>query len=387
MHFIAIIFCAGLVAACAAIVMTITPVAAQTLDFTNPEAQCTVEFLTEETTSTVADSPLGTQGYKVLYVKDPKELSRSKDKLSCEATVVFNTRLPFASDNAVRYLIEFRNQDGTAMVYVQPVLGVVLERLLRDAQSQSEKQLALVDKREAQRQTPTRGSDRGSLGYDDETRGTMELACVSEKTRGPVAYGACLNRQIASLQSSPGIPKLSGYEPETRVTMELACGSEKMNGPVAYGACLNRQIASLQGSPSIPNPRGYENEAPRTTLPTPSGGTAVHSANGSGTDVSPQVKDGWLQVSEDLSFRPDSIKLGDKEISVLMQLKTPDDQLHLSIVGVPYKVCSQGYGKIRFYDLSHVFQADADAALNGNSHGSYVATMLCAVRSGAVKPK
>jgi len=70
-----------------------------------------------------------------------------------------------------------------------------------------------------------------------------------------------------------------------------------------------------------------------------------------------------------------------------MQLKTPDDQLHLSIVGVPYKVCSQGYGKIRFYDLSHVFQADADAALNGNSHGSYVATMLCAVRSGAVKHK
>jgi hypothetical protein len=86
-------------------------------------------------------------------------------------------------------------------------------------------------------------------------------------------------------------------------------------------------------------------------------------------------------------FRPDSIKLGDKEISVLMQLKTPDDQLHLSIVGVPYKVCSQGYGKIRFYDLSHVFQADADAALNGNSHGSYVATMLCAVKSEATKPK
>jgi hypothetical protein len=73
--------------------------------------------------------------------------------------------------------------------------------------------------------------------------------------------------------------------------MELACISDKTNGPAAYGACLNRQIASLQGSPTIPNPT--------------SGGTAVHSANGSGTNVAPQVKDGWLQVSEDMSFRVD----------------------------------------------------------------------------------
>jgi hypothetical protein len=210
-------------------------------------------------------------------------------------------------------------------------------------------------------------------GYDSETRLTMQMACGSEKLNGPVPYGACLNRQIASLQNSPGIPNLSGYDSETRLTMQMACGSEKLNGPVPYGACLNQQIASLQGSPSTPHPT--------------SGGTAVHPPDGSGTDVTPQVKDGWLKVSEDLSFRPDSVKRGDKEISVLMQLKTPDDQLHLSIVGVPYKVCSQGYGKIRFYDLSHVFKADADAALNGNSHADYIATLLCAVRSEAIKPK
>ena len=65
-----------------------TPLAAQTFDFTNPEAQCTVEVLTEETASTVANSPMGKQGYQVLYVKDPKELFRSKDKLSCQAMVV-----------------------------------------------------------------------------------------------------------------------------------------------------------------------------------------------------------------------------------------------------------------------------------------------------------
>ncbi|WP_233854640.1 surface-adhesin E family protein [Paraburkholderia sp. HD33-4] len=97
-------------------------------------------------------------------------------------------------------------------------------------------------------------------GYDTETRLTMELACGSEKGSGPVAYGACLNRQIASLQSSPGIPSLSGYDNDTRLTMELACGSEKGNGPVAYGACLNRQIASLQSSPGIPSLSGYDND-------------------------------------------------------------------------------------------------------------------------------
>src|ERR1700752_857854 len=94
-------------------------------------------------------------------------------------------------------------------------------------------------------------------GYDDETRLTMQLACISEKTSGPVAYGTCLNRQIASLQRSPGIPNLSGYDVETRRRMELACISEKTPGPVAYGTCLNRQIASLQRSPGIPNLSGY----------------------------------------------------------------------------------------------------------------------------------
>ena len=83
-------------------------------------------------------------------------------------------------------------------------------------------------------------------GYDNETRRTIELACVSEKVQGPVAYGACLNRQIASLQRSPGIPNLSGYDGETRRTMELACSVERTSGPVAYGTCLNRQIASLK---------------------------------------------------------------------------------------------------------------------------------------------
>jgi hypothetical protein len=35
---------------------------------------------------------------------------------------------------------------------------------------------------------------------------TIEIACVSERIRGPVAYGECLNRQIASLQKKSKTP-------------------------------------------------------------------------------------------------------------------------------------------------------------------------------------
>jgi hypothetical protein len=63
-------------------------------------------------------------------------------------------------------------------------------------------------------------------GYDGETRRTMEIACISEKMKGPVAYGECLSQQVASLKRSP-IPDLSGYG-ETRRTMEIACISKKM---------------------------------------------------------------------------------------------------------------------------------------------------------------
>src|SRR5262245_63260168 len=75
-------------------------------------------------------------------------------------------------------------------------------------------------------------------GYDSETRQTIQIACVSEKMHGPVAYGACLNRQSASLQRSPGIPSLSGYDSETRQTIQIACISEDMHRPISYAALL-----------------------------------------------------------------------------------------------------------------------------------------------------
>ncbi|WP_441499402.1 hypothetical protein [Bradyrhizobium sp. 2TAF36] len=105
-------------------------------------------------------------------------------------------------------------------------------------------------------------------GYDSKTRRTMELACSVEKANGPVAYGTCLNRQIAfakirqrgSLQKWPGIPSLSGYDSEMRELMELACVSHKVLGPAFYSECLNAQIASLQKWPGIPSLSGYDSE-------------------------------------------------------------------------------------------------------------------------------
>ena len=57
-----------------------------------------------------------------------------------------------------------------------------------------------------------------------------------------------MNGHVAALQAARGIPSLGGYDRETQQSIELACISEKMDGPVAYGACLNSQITSLQDS-------------------------------------------------------------------------------------------------------------------------------------------
>jgi hypothetical protein len=95
---------------------------------------------------------------------------------------------------------------------------------------------------------------------DGETRQSIELACITQKSDGPVAYGDCLNKQINALRSSPGIPSLSGLDGETRQSIELACITQKSNGPVAYGDCLNKQINALRSSPGIPSLSGLDGE-------------------------------------------------------------------------------------------------------------------------------
>src|SRR5437899_9759639 len=82
-------------------------------------------------------------------------------------------------------------------------------------------------------------------GLDDATRQSIELACMTQKIEGPVAYGSCLNKQIHALRSSPGIPSLSGFDDATRQSIELACMTQKAQGPVAYGECLRAQLRSI----------------------------------------------------------------------------------------------------------------------------------------------
>ena len=77
--------------------------------------------------------------------------------------------------------------------------------------------------------------------------------------------GALLLTIVAGLAAAQGIPNLSGYDRETRQSMELACVSEKVNGPVAYGACLNTQIASLQDAlGKIPSQSPSQESAPQS---------------------------------------------------------------------------------------------------------------------------
>jgi hypothetical protein len=74
-----------------------------------------------------------------------------------------------------------------------------------------------------------------------------QLTLLTSLTFGTVlaVFSTPLNAQ-ATQDLPKTIPNLSGYDGETRHTIEIACVAEKINGPVAYGACLTRQIASLQ---------------------------------------------------------------------------------------------------------------------------------------------
>ena len=60
------------------------------------------------------------------------------------------------------------------------------------------------------------------------------------------AFVAC-NYTLAAAQ---GLPDLSRLDHETRQSIELACITEKSNGPVAYGGCLRAQLQSIGVQPS-----------------------------------------------------------------------------------------------------------------------------------------
>ena len=118
---------------------------------------------------------------------------------------------------------------------------------------------------------------RGFLGLSvllSLVSGRMQLRSCQLMLLTSLAFGAVLAVFSAPLtaqttQNSPGIPNLKGYDSDTRGMMELACLSEMRNGPAAYRECLNEQVASLTR---------YESEVRRKTSPaSKSGGTSRNS--------------------------------------------------------------------------------------------------------------
>jgi hypothetical protein len=196
-------------------------------------------------------------------------------------------------------------------------------------------------------------------GYDSETRQSMELACVSQKVDGPVAYSACLNRQIASLQRSPGIPNLSGYDAETRQSMELACISQKVDGPVAYSACLNRQIASLQRSPGI-------SQKQQTALRTSSSagknsdkskrrGSAIHPVNATGGFTTENI----MKIHRGMN--------SDKILEMFGAPKDVSQSVCGAAVGAPWTCTSWEYGEAPYEWASFTF-SDGSGSLILNDY-------------------
>jgi len=202
-------------------------------------------------------------------------------------------------------------------------------------------------------------------GYDSDTRLSMQLACSSKRSDGPVAYGACLDRQIASLQGSPGIPSLSGYDSETRLSMQLACSSKRPDGPVAYGACLDRQIAALQGSPGIPNRSGHDSEAIQAALPASttdridshpsrSGGTTVHSVDA----MSRFTTENIMKVNRGMSSK------------IILEMfgapKNVSQAVCRASVGKPWTCTTWEYGELPHAWASFTFSGDSGALILNN---------------------
>jgi hypothetical protein len=76
-----------------------------------------------------------------------------------------------------------------------------------------------------------------------ETRQSIDLACISQKVDGPVAYRACLNQQIASLQRS------AGHDAETQQTAapSTSSGGRKNSDKSKRRGTAVRSVNAMSG--------------------------------------------------------------------------------------------------------------------------------------------
>ena len=87
----------------------------ETLDYTNSIFQCDGDLVANELKELVTNGPAGKQGVQVLYLKNQQEVSRTKDKLVCTATLVLNV----SALNGT-YTFELFNRDGHALTHLAP---------------------------------------------------------------------------------------------------------------------------------------------------------------------------------------------------------------------------------------------------------------------------
>lgn len=98
-------------------------------------------------------------------------------------------------------------------------------------------------------------ANQNTTELPEAERAAIERACDSARQySGPSAYQSCLDRELASLQSSRGRPDLSFATSPERNAIEGACSSARQySGPGAYYNCLSREISSLRASSGRPD--------------------------------------------------------------------------------------------------------------------------------------
>lgn len=102
-------------------------------------------------------------------------------------------------------------------------------------------------------------SSQGPVGPEslsDDERSSIELACIIAKSRGPAAYGSCIDDQLQQLAHAPRTPSTSGLSYDERSAIELACITRKSRGPADYNRCLVGQIDALADAPRQPSMAG-----------------------------------------------------------------------------------------------------------------------------------
>ncbi len=75
------------------------------------------------------------------------------------------------------------------------------------------------------------------------------MSCISAHSAGPATYDACIDEQLASLQSGPRLPNIAALERDEQSSLEMACIGAHSRGVVAYNQCVTQQLHDYESGP------------------------------------------------------------------------------------------------------------------------------------------